>query len=131
MRKFLFFVIGGIVLIFTIFFIYKYLYVYADGSKAGELNYFAKKGYMFKTYEGRLIQSGFRGRQPNTLQSNEFTFSVVDEKVAQKLLRCSGKQVEVHYKQYLGALPWRGYSVYIVDSILSVTDPLTLEKEQL
>jgi hypothetical protein len=26
----------------------------------------------------------------------------------------------VHYKRYLGALPWRGVEKYIVDSILEV-----------
>lgn len=36
-------------------------------------------------------------------------------------MRCSGKNLELHYKEYKGALPWRGISVYVVDSIISVT----------
>ena len=36
-------------------------------------------------------------------------------------MRCSGKQVELHYKEYNGALPWRGMQRYVVDSIVSVT----------
>ncbi|ATL46124.1 hypothetical protein COR50_02490 [Chitinophaga caeni] len=129
MRKFLFIVISIVVLGLAFFVYYKYYRVFGDGTKAGELNYFAKKGYVFKTYEGRVIQTGFKGRQMSQIQSNEFTFSVTSEKVAQQLLRSSGKQVELHYKEYLGALPWRGYSKFIVDSILSVTDPITLEKK--
>lgn len=71
---------------------------------------------MFKTYEGNLIQSGFKVN----VQSNEFVFSVVDEKVAQVLNQNSGREINVHYKRYLGALPWRGAEKYIVDSILEV-----------
>ena len=31
----------------------------------------------------------------------------------------SGEKVELQYKGYHGTLPWRGHSVYVVDSILS------------
>ena len=90
--------------------------------KAGELNQVVYKGYVWKTYEGRLIQSGFKGAKGGrSIQSNEFNFSVADKAVADSLMRCSGKTVEVHYKEYLGALPWRGVQKYIVDSILAVT----------
>jgi hypothetical protein len=32
----------------------------------------------------------------------------------------SGKEVQLHYLEYLGALPWRGYSKFVVDSIVSI-----------
>ncbi len=97
-----------------------YYYVFGAGVKSGTLNYVVKKGYLFKTYEGILIMDGFRTSSPGALQSNQFVFSVEDDKVAGELMRLSGKQVELSYKEYLGALPWRGYSEFIVDSILSV-----------
>jgi len=31
--------------------------------------------------------------------------------------------VELHYKEYLGTLPWRGMTKYVVDSVYSVTTP--------
>jgi hypothetical protein len=96
------------------------MYVFGEGVKSGELNYLVKKGYIFKTYEGKLIQSGFRSRSPGTIQSYEFEFSVTDEKIALQLMTNSGKEFELHYKEYFGALPWRGHSVYIVDSILAM-----------
>ena len=34
-------------------------------------------------------------------------------------MRMSGEKVELRYKEYHGTLPWRGHSVFIVDSILS------------
>ena len=39
---------------------------------------------------------------------------------AEKLELASGKQVQLHYKEYVGTLPWRGYSKYVVDSIISI-----------
>ena len=101
----------------------RYFFVFATGTKAGTLNYFAKKGFVFKTYEGRLIQSGYRSKEAGSLQSNEFQFSVADEKVADELMKSSGKEVELHYVDYLRPLPWRGYSKFVVDSVTSVKDP--------
>ena len=102
-------------------FFIKFYYVFGSGVKAGELNLFVYKGYVFKTYEGRIIQAGYNSKNSNaTIQSNEFDFSVKKQSVADQLERCTGKRVELHYKEYLGALPWRGMSKYVVDSVYSV-----------
>ena len=112
-----------LVLALAAFVFFRFYFVFGEGVKAGQLNQVMYKGYIFKTYEGRLIQSGFKGQKgTNSIQSNEFNFSVVDEAVADSLMRCSGKTVELHYKEYLGALPWRGMEKYIVDGILSVRE---------
>ena len=106
------------------FFFFRYYFVFGEGVKAGELNQVMYKGYVFKTYEGRLIQAGFRGASSSkgtvTMESYVFEISVEDKAVADSLMRCSGKSVELHYKEYLGALPWRGQQKYVVDKILSV-----------
>jgi hypothetical protein len=122
MGRFVFIVVTIIVLALAGFFLYKYYFVFGRGVKAGELNYFVQKGYVFKTYEGKLIQTGYKSSQPGAIQSNEFQFSVVDEGIAQKLMTASGKNVELHYKEYLGALPWRGFSNFIVDSIITMAE---------
>lgn len=107
----------------AIFIFFKFYFVLGEGVKAGELNQIVYKGWVWKTYEGRLIQTGFKGAKNGSgLQSNEFNFSVVDEEVAEKLMRCSGKNVELRYKEYSGMLPWRGMQRYIVYEILSVKD---------
>jgi len=69
-----------------------------------------------------LIQVGLRGQQGG-MQSNEFIFSVADPVVAEKMMANSGMQFNLHYKEYMGALPWRGMSVFVVDSIISMKDP--------
>lgn len=114
-----------ILLIAAGFVFVKFYFVFGSGVKAGELNFFVYKGYVFKTYEGRLIQAGYNSQNSNaTIQSNEFNFSVKKQSVANELERCAGKRVELHYKEYLGTLPWRGMSRYVVDSVYSVSEPI-------
>jgi len=108
--------------VFVTWMFFKFFFVFGEGVKSGELNYFVHKGYIFKTYEGKMIQSGFRSQTTGTIQSYEFPFSVQDKTVADSLMRCSGKEVELHYKEYLGTLPWRGVNKYVVDKIVSVKE---------
>lgn len=98
----------------------RYYFPYGEGVKTGQLNFVVYKGIVFKTYEGKLIQSGFWSNKPGGIQSNEFVFSVVDPAIADSLMHVGGQVVELHYKEYFGALPWRGYSKYIVDKIVSI-----------
>jgi hypothetical protein len=125
MKKFLIILSGIIIAGLLIFFYFRFSFVFGEGSKAGELNFFVKKGYIFKTYEGRLIQTGYKSQVPGSIQSNEFEFSVVDEKVANTLMSNSGANIELHYKEYLGTLPWRGMSKYVVDSVIAINNVKT------
>ena len=105
------------------FIYFRFYFVFGEGVKAGELNFVVYKGYIFKTYEGKVIQAGFNSKSKNTssaIQSYEFEFSITDPAVADSLMRCGGKTVELHYKEYLGSLPWRGQQNYMVDKIISV-----------
>jgi hypothetical protein len=120
MRKFLKIFSIILVLGLIIFFYWRYYYVFGEGVKAGELNFLVKKGYVFKTYEGKLIQSGFRAGTPGAVQSYVFDFSVQSERIANQLMMNSGKEFELHYKEYMGVLPWRGHSKYIVDSVINM-----------
>lgn len=113
------FLVLAVVIIGVVY--YRYYFVFGEGTKAGTMNYFVKKGYMFKTYEGRLIQSGIRSQTQGNISSNEFMFSVTDEKVADKLNHSAGAMLELHYKEYIHTLPWRGVSSFVVDSVMSVT----------
>jgi hypothetical protein len=122
MKKFLTIFLLVVIVLGAIWFSWHFYWVFGEGVKAGQLNNFNKKGYVFKTYEGKLIQAGFQGGQPGSVQSNEFRFSVVNESVANKLMSNSGKEFELHYKEYMGALPWRGTTEFIVDSVISMRD---------
>ena len=99
----------------------KFFFVYAEGINEGDINYFQKEGYIFKTYEGKMIQSGLKSAKglQGSIQSNEFKFSVDDEKVAQELNEISNTGVKLHWKRYRGTLPWRGNSQFVVDKVVS------------
>lgn len=108
----------------TLLIYFHFFFVYSSGVNAGEINYFQQEGLVFKTYEGKMIQTGFKSAINATkLQSNEFKFSVTDKKIADTLMRCSGKEVELRWKRYMGTLPWRGNSQYVVTEVLSIQEP--------
>ncbi|MBQ9701941.1 MAG: hypothetical protein IJV63_03005, partial [Bacteroidales bacterium] len=75
-------------------------------------------GYVIKTYEGEIILTVYGSKNAaGTVQSKTFKFSVADNEVAKKLNQMTGLRVTVHYKEYKGALPWRGYEKAVVDSV--------------
>ena len=116
------YIILFLILALGIFVFVRYYFVFGTGVKSGELNYLVYKGVVFKTYEGKLIQTGFRADKPEGFQSNQFDFSVTDKKLAEELMLASGKNVHLHYKEYFAPIPWRGFTKFIVDSIISVND---------
>jgi len=64
------------VIALTVFFYFRFFFVFGEGVKSGELNYVVYKGVLFKTYEGKLIQTGIRSKEAGSIQSYEFEFSV-------------------------------------------------------
>jgi len=119
-RKFISWFVLIIILTGAIAFWWKYYFVFGEGVKSGELNYVVKKGNVFKTYEGKLIQSGFRSQIPGSINSYEFEFSVANDSIANILMNNSGNYFDLHYKEYKGSIPWRGFSPFIVDKIISM-----------
>ena len=107
---------------------YKFLWVFSDGTKTGELNSLTYTGYIWKTYEGEMILSGYGNKSASggAVQSKIFKFSVADKAVAEELQQLTGQRVTVHFKEYKGALPWRGYERAIVD-VIENSEPITPE----
>jgi hypothetical protein len=123
-------IIAWIIVLFVLFgagfCYYKFLWVFSDGTKTGELNSLTYTGYIWKTHEGEMILSGYGNKSASggSVQSKIFKFSVADKAVAEELKELTGHRVTVHYKEYKGRLPWRGYEKSIVDRIENV-DPVT------
>lgn len=122
MKKTLWSIGAGLLLVGAIVIYFAFFFVIGEGVKAGTLNDIKYKGYLFKTYEGRVIQEGIRSKTAGSIQSYEFEFSVKDEDIAEQLMLLSGKEVQLHYKEYHKPLPWRGFTIYVVDRIVSVND---------
>jgi hypothetical protein len=120
MKKFVPLVVIGLIIFLSIFIYFRYCFVFGEGVKAGDLNYIVHKGYLFKTWEGKVIQTGIKSYTPGSIQSNEFEFSVAGDSVAKILELSSGKFVELRYKEYLHSLPWRGNSKYVVSEIVLI-----------
>ena len=116
----------------AIFVYLKFFFVYSEGTNEGDINYFQREGFVFKTYEGKMIQTGYNSHNTSaTIQSNEFKFSVVDERIAEQIDSNSSRQIKLHWKRYLGILPWRGNSQFVVDSIISVKRPAIINDDAL
>jgi len=112
-RKFLRWFVFILLLTVAIFIWRKYYFVFGEGVKSGELNYVVRKGYVFKTWEGKMIQRGTK----EMMMSNEFVFSIKSDSIAHILEQNSGKCFDLHYKEYLGVIPWRGNTKFIVDRV--------------
>ena len=103
---------------------WKFYFTYSEGNRGGLLQKFSYKGNVFKTYEGELVLNSITvGGNVTPYSSEKFYFSVVDEKLGEKMNLYEGKRVVVHYNQKNGTLPWRGETPYIVDSIVIVANP--------
>ena len=120
MKKYVSIIVFSTVAVLALLFYFRFYFVFGEGVKSGELNYVVYKGVLFKTYEGKVIQSGIRSKAAGTVQSYEFEFSVENERLARELMLQGGRTLELHYKEYFGALPWRGFTKFVVDSIVSV-----------
>ena len=96
MKKFWVVLLSVAVVALALFVYFRFYFVFGEGVKSGELNYVVYKGVLFKTYEGKLIQSGIRSKTAGSIQSYEFEFSVDDEELARELMLQSGRTLELH-----------------------------------
>jgi hypothetical protein len=117
MRKYLVRFIILIILVLGMTIYWKYSFTYSEGYRAGLLQKFSYKGNVFKTYEGEMILSSVQSNANVAIASEKFLFSVTDKALANQLDRVQGDNIVVHYREKNGTLPWRGESVYIVDSV--------------
>lgn len=117
MKKTLYIILFFAILLIAGFVYWSYYYTFSDGSRAGLLQKFSRKGNVFKTYEGEMILSSVQSNTNVPLASEKFFFSVNKKDVAQKLSDLQGEFIVVYYKEKKGTLPWRGESTYVVDSV--------------
>jgi len=129
MKKIIWILLAVLILGLGAFIYFRFYFVFGEGVRSGELNYVVYKGVIWKTYEGKLIQTGIKA-QTTGVQSNTFEFSVADKEIAERLMLESGKVMDLHYKEYFGRLPWRGHTRYIVDDIVSIREKNTSIDDQ-
>jgi len=83
---------------------------YSNGDRAGYVQKFSHKGWMFKTWEGELAMVSMPGTNPE-----KFYFSVRDDSVANVINQTLGRRVALHYEQHVGVpVNWFGDTEYFV-----------------
>ena len=106
-------VVAVVVIVWTIV-VFWMPYV-SEAQQRGAIVQVRQEGLIFKTFEGQMITDE-RFADTVHVYQRDFIFSVEDDSIARDLmeLQSTGKRVTLTYKEYRGALPWRGSSKIIV-----------------
>lgn len=108
-------VIGLMVLAFL------YWGTYEDGLMAGKVLRISQKGFVFKTYEGKINLETFGALKGTSPIAESFDFSVEsDEQELIKQLQAvalSGERVNLYYIKRYMRFPWRGETKYFATRI--------------
>jgi hypothetical protein len=104
--------LGALVLLIALYTLFTLHWSYSAGERAGILQKFSRRGWVFKTYEGELAMSIVPGVTPTIWE-----FSVRDREVAERLNSALGKRVVLHYTEHRGVpTSWFAETPYFVDS---------------
>ena len=93
-------------------FAFFYWGTYEDGMKSGMILQVSKKGYIFKTYEGKINLQTFGALKNASPFAESFDFSI--EKSETELIKeleavaLSGERVNLYYIKRYMIFPWRG-----------------------
>lgn len=94
-------------------------YVYSTGERAGFVQKFSKRGWLFKTWEGELAMVNLPGAMPEI-----FYFTVRDEKIVSSVESTMGNRVVLTYNQHRGVPPRIfGDTPYFVNRVRPVVEP--------
>lgn len=117
MKKVLYYILGGIFLLFLLYYVFSYFATYSEGTRTGELIKFSKKGVIYKTWEGEISQ-GISGAQI-------FKFSVLkkDHEVIEALQENEGKYVKLHYIERFTTFFFWGDSNYFITEVEKAKSP--------
>ncbi|HEY9383083.1 MAG TPA: hypothetical protein VIP80_06180 [Gemmatimonadales bacterium] len=101
------------ILLFVLYTVSALSWSYSEGSRAGYLQKFSKKGWVCKTWEGELALTTVPGVAPTM-----WAFTVRKEATARQLNVALGRRVLLFYREHKG-VPSRcfGETSYFVDSV--------------
>jgi len=117
MKRILFYILGGLFLLYLAYFAFVYFVPYSEGTRTGELIKFSRKGVILKTWEGEISQ-GISGAQI-------FEFSVLSEKkdVVDKLKNNQGNYVKLTYVERYATFVFWGDTKYFINKVEEVQSP--------
>jgi len=95
--------------------------VYERGVKAGKVLSVSEKGFIFKTYEGKLNLETFGALKGASPIAESFDFSVEksDDAVIKELqqVALSGERVNLYFIKRYAKFPWRGDTNVFVEKV--------------
>jgi len=117
MKRFLFYFLGALFLLYILYFVFVSLVPYSEGTRSGELIKFSNKGVIVKTWEGEISQ-GISGAQI-------FQFSVLSgkEEVIKKLQNNEGNYVKLTYVERYTTFFFWGDSSYFITEVEEAQSP--------
>ena len=117
MKKILIIILGSLLALYLLYFAFVYFVPYSEGTRAGELIKFSRKGVLSKTWEGQISQ-GISGAQI-------FDFSVMDgeDEVIQKLKDYQGNYVKLTYVERYATFIFWGDTKYFVTDVTKENSP--------
>ena len=117
MKRILFVVIGSLLALLALYYVFIYFVPYSEGVRSGELIKVSHKGVIIKTWEGEISQ-GISGAQI-------FAFSVLDkdQDVIEKLKEYQGEYVKVDYTERFATFFWMGDTKYFVTDVKKERSP--------
>ena len=117
MKKTLIYILGGIFILWLLYYAFVYFVPYSEGTRSGELIKFSRKGVITKTWEGEISQ-GISGAQI-------FSFSVLDknEEVIKGLQKYEGNYVKLTYVERYSTFFFWGDSKYFITEVEQSQSP--------
>ncbi len=111
MKRTLLYILGGIFVLWLLYFAFIYFVPYSEGTRSGELIKFSHKGVIVKTWEGEISQ-GISGAQI-------FQFSVLDrnDEVIKQLQENEGNYVKLNYVERFSAFFFWGDTQYFITEV--------------
>ena len=101
------------VILFSLYTWLSLTWSYSHGERAGYVQKFSQKGWVFKTWEGELAMVSMPGTTPE-----KFYFSVRNDSVAAHINTSLGGRVALVYDQHTGIpLNWWGETEYFVTDV--------------
>ncbi len=91
---------------------------YSSGDRAGTISKFSERGYLFKTWEGQLMEGGYSG-ETGSLTPRFWDFSTTQDSVVNKIREAlsTGERVTLIYQEKFVRFPWNGDTKYMVTDV--------------
>ncbi|MEJ0034075.1 MAG: 6-phosphogluconate dehydrogenase [Bacteroidota bacterium] len=94
---------------------------YENGEMAGRVLRISEKGFVFKTYEGKLSLESFGALKGVSPVAETFDFSVEssEKEVLEQLnqVALSGERVSLHFTRRFMRFAWRGDTKYFITKV--------------